>query len=117
MGGSPGRCTMIGIFAAFVLSPAIAGLNSFRIAFLGLRSQKPRFTLGFMLAPASQAKTAGLYACACFGRLKADFSCKTPSRLYRKDLSFRPGFSPELNRTASTENRFSGFLTFAMDTR
>jgi hypothetical protein len=56
MGGSPCAANLVGMFAAFVLSPAFAGLNICRAWIPGVSLAKPRFTPGFMLAPAPQAK-------------------------------------------------------------
>jgi len=49
MGGSPYAANLVGIFAAFVLSPAFAGLKICRAWIPGVALAKPRSTPGFML--------------------------------------------------------------------
>jgi hypothetical protein len=71
MGGSPYAANLVGIFAAFVLSPAFAGLKICRAWIPGVALAKPRSTPGFMLAPAPQANSRHLE----LRRLTADISC------------------------------------------
>ena len=56
-GAFRGAAKLLAFFAAFFLSPAIAGLEPFFIYVPRVALAKPRFTLGFILAPASQAKS------------------------------------------------------------
>ena len=56
MGGSPCTANLVGMFAAFVLSPAFAGLKTCRASIPGVSLAKPRSTPGFILTPAPQAQ-------------------------------------------------------------
>jgi len=65
MGGSPYAANLVGIFAAFVLSPAFAGLKICRAWILGLRSQSLAPPQALCCTPAPQAKqTVNGFACA-----------------------------------------------------
>ena len=60
MGGRrciPGRCKIIGIFCRIFSIARYRGLGTFFNYVPRVALAKPRFTLGFILAPASQAKS------------------------------------------------------------